>query len=154
MRPDPFDLDIYAMLIVITGLMISFQMLINRKLGVLADPIVISMWGGLVATLSLTPFIYDIWVPVATWPYMTLIALAIISALAQVFMVMGFARGTAGLLAPFTYSEIVSAVIVGLVFFGTWPDIMALAGIALIIASGIVVARAQGQLTLRRREKL
>jgi hypothetical protein len=29
-----------------------------------------------------------------------------------------------------------------------------LAGIALIIASGIVVARAQGQLTLRRREKL
>ena len=154
MRPDPFDLDIYAMLIVITGLMISFQMLINRKLGVLADPIVISMWGGLVATLSLTPFIYDIWVPVATWPYMTLIVLAIISALAQVFMVMGFARGTAGLLAPFTYSEIVSAVIVGLVFFGTWPDIMALAGIALIIASGIVVARAQGQLTLRRREKL
>jgi drug/metabolite transporter (DMT)-like permease len=154
MRPDPFDLDIYAMLIVITGLMISFQMLINRKLGVLADPIVISMWGGLVATLSLTPFIYDIWVPVAAWPYMTLIALAIISALAQVFMVMGFARGTAGLLAPFTYSEIVSAVIVGLVFFGTWPDIMALAGIALIIASGIVVARAQGQLTLRRREKL
>jgi drug/metabolite transporter (DMT)-like permease len=85
---------------------------------------------------------------------MTLVALAIISALAQVFMVMGFARGTAGLLAPFTYSEIVSAVIVGLVFFGTWPDIMALAGIALIIASGIVVARAQGQLTLRRREKL
>ena len=77
--------------------------------------------------------------------------LAIISALAQVFMVMGFALGTAGLLAPFTYSEIVSAVIIDL---GTWPDMIAMAGITMIIGSGVMVARSQGQLTLRRREKL
>ncbi len=154
MRPDPFNLDIYAMLIVMTGLMISFQMLINRKLGVIADPIVISLWGGLAATLSLTPFVYDVWIPVSDWPYMLLIILSIISALAQVFMVMAFTRGSAGLLAPFTYSEIVSAVVIGLVFFGTWPDILALSGIILIIASGILVARLQDKLTLRRREKL
>ena len=154
MRPDIFDLDIYALLIVMTGLMISFQMLMNRKLGVLADPIVISMWGGLAATVSLTPFVYHVWIPVVEWPYLTLIILAIISALAQVFMVMGFAMGTAGLLAPFTYSEIVSAVIIGLIFFGTWPDMIAMAGIILIIGSGVMVARSQGQLTLRRREKL
>lgn len=154
MRPDLFDLDIHALLIVMTGLMVSFQMLINRKLGVLADPIVISMWGGLTATLALTPFLYNIWIPIAEWPYMMLIGLAIISALAQVFMVMGFARGEAGLLAPFTYSEIVSAVVIGLAFFGTWPDMLALTGIILIIISGIMVAHSQDQLTLRRREKL
>ncbi|NBR38685.1 MAG: DMT family transporter [Alphaproteobacteria bacterium] len=154
MRPDPFDLDTNAMLIVFSGVMVSIQMIINRKLGVSVDPIVMSMWGGMAAMICLIPFLPAVWVSPLDWPLGTLALLAIISALAQTLMIMALARATAGSLAPFTYFEIVSGICLGLIMFGTWPDPLAWAGMMLIIISGIIVAKAQGQLVLRRREKV
>ncbi|MDA0307708.1 MAG: DMT family transporter [Candidatus Puniceispirillales bacterium] len=154
MRPDPFDLDTNAMLIVLSGVMVSIQMIINRKLGVSVDPIVMSMWGGMAAMICLIPFLPAVWVSPLDWPLGTLALLAIISALAQTLMIMALARATAGSLAPFTYFEIVSGICLGLIMFGTWPDPLAWAGMMLIIISGIIVAKAQGQLVLRRREKV
>jgi len=154
MRPDPFDLDTNAMLIVLAGVMVSMQMIINRKLGVSVDPIVMSMWGGMAAMICLIPFLPAVWVSPLDWPLGTLALLAIISALAQTLMIMALARATAGSLAPFTYFEIVSGICLGLIMFGTWPDPLAWAGMMLIIISGIIVAKAQGQLVLRRREKV
>ena len=154
MRPDPFDLDAHAMMIVLSGVMVSMQMIINRKLGVSVDPIVMSMWGGMTATICLIPFLPAVWISPLHWPLGTLALLAVISALAQTLMVMALARATAGSLAPFTYFEIVSGICLGLIMFGTWPDPLAWAGMILIIISGIMVAKAQGQLVLRRREKV
>ena len=42
------------MFILFTGMMVALQMLFNRKLGVLSDPVVVSMWGALAATGGLT----------------------------------------------------------------------------------------------------
>ncbi len=154
MRPDPFGLDAHAMMIVLSGVMVSMQMMINRKLGVAVDPIVMSMWGGMAASISLIPFLPAVWVPPLHWPLGMLALLAVISALAQTLMIMALARATAGSLAPFTYSEIVSGICLGLIMFGTWPDPLAWAGMIFIISSGVMVARAQGQLVLRRREKM
>jgi drug/metabolite transporter (DMT)-like permease len=70
-------------------------------------------------------------------------------------MIMAFARAPASELAPFTYSEIVSAVLIGLIMFGTLPDLLSWAGIALIILSGVIVARVQaGRLVFRRQPKI
>ena len=52
-----------------------------------------------------------------------------------------FARAPAAFLAPFTYLEIVVAVPIGQVMFGTLPDAVAILGMVLIIAAGLVVAR-------------
>ena len=59
-RPDMSGLDPAAMFILFTGMMVALQMLFNRKLGVLSDPVVVSMWGALAATGGLTlmlPFV-------------------------------------------------------------------------------------------------
>ena len=42
-RPDMSGLDPAAMFILFTGTMVALQMLFNRKLGVLSDPVVVSM---------------------------------------------------------------------------------------------------------------
>jgi drug/metabolite transporter (DMT)-like permease len=60
----------------------------------------------------------------------------------QTMLVFAFAHTDASTLAPFTYSEIVSAVVFGFLFFGTLPTALSWAGIALITLSGIYVARA------------
>ena len=152
-RPDLTGNDPAAMFILFTGTMVALQMLFNRKLGVLSDPVVVSLWGALAATaaLSLTaPFVWR----VPTADQMLLIAaLVVLTALSQTLMITAMSMASADKIAPFTYFEIIAAVIFGLAIFGTLPDTLAWVGMALIITSGIVVKRLPGVLKLRRREK-
>ena len=56
-----------------------------------------------------------------------------------------FRFASAAALAPFTYSQIIFAGVVGLVAFGHTPDLGAIVGMAIIIASGLVMAYVQGR---------
>lgn len=80
-------------------------------------------------------------------------ALAVLTALSQTLMITAMSMASADRIAPFTYFEIIAAVIIGLGMFGTLPDMVAWLGMALIITSGTVVKRLPGVLKLRRREK-
>ena len=66
-----------------------------------------------------------------------------------------FADSDASTLAPFTYIEIVAAVAFGYLFFSTLPSFLSWIGIALIVGSGIYVARTR-QITIfaRRAPKI
>jgi drug/metabolite transporter (DMT)-like permease len=130
-------------------------MLLNRKLGVLADPTVISMWGALAAAGALTLTLPFVWEPITAAQLGILALTALTGAISHTLMIMAFARAPASNLAPFTYSEIVSAVLIGFIMFGTLPDLISWSGIGLITLSGIIVARAQaGRLVLRRQPKI
>ena len=54
-----------------------------------------------------------------------------------------FARSPAAELAPFTYSEIVAGIGIGFVIFGSLPSLLSWFGIAIVILSGVLVARSQ-----------
>jgi drug/metabolite transporter (DMT)-like permease len=54
-------------------------------------------------------------------------------------------KSTLSVAAPFVYLQIVFAVIIGLVFFGHWPDNMTLLGTALIAVGGTVSAGLNGK---------
>jgi drug/metabolite transporter (DMT)-like permease len=64
---------------------------------------------------------------------------------AQSLVIRAYTLAPAGLLAPFTYAQIIAAVLVGLVVFGAVPDLATFAGIGLIIASGVYVMRTRGR---------
>lgn len=153
-RPAFGNLDIHALFVLCTGCLVAAQMLMNRKLGVLSDPAVISMWGALIAALVLLTALPLVWIPVNLWQLGILALMAFVSAASQTMMILAFSRAPASDLAPFTYSEIVSAVLIGLVMFGTLPDALSWGGMGLIILSGVVVARAQGRMVLRRQPKI
>jgi len=69
-----------------------------------------------------------------------LIGMGLIASVGHLFVVMAFARASAATLAPLQYLEIVSATLLGLYFFGDFPDLIAWTGVAVIIGSGIFVA--------------
>lgn len=58
------------------------------------------------------------------------------SAIGNLLLVLASRRAEASVIAPFIYSQIVIATLLGLVVFGEWPDGVALAGLAVILASG------------------
>ena len=153
MRPDPAALEIGALFILVTGATVAVQMLLNRKLGSESNPLVVSMRGAVVAALALSLALPFAW-QVPTSDQMMLIgAVGALSALSNTLMIVAMARAPAGQIAPFTYFEIIAAIIIGMVMFGTLPDALSWAGMALIAISGIAVKRFPGALKLRRREK-
>jgi len=152
-RPDPAALDLGALFIGFTGLTVAVQMLLNRKLGTESDPILVSTWGAVVATLALSLALPFTWQVPGREAMLLVGAVGALSALSHTLMVVAMARAPAEAIAPFTYLEIVAAIVIGMVMFGTLPDAVAWGGMALIAVSGIAVKRLPGVLKLRRREK-
>ena len=55
------------------------------------------------------------------------------------FIFLSFRTGATGAVAPFYYMFSVWAVLSGIVVFGTIPNPLAIAGIALILSSGVLI---------------
>lgn len=66
-----------------------------------------------------------------------LIGSGLFSALANLFLVMAYARERAAVLAPLIYLQLPSAALIGWAAFGDLPDAPAAAGLALIVFAGL-----------------
>ncbi|MDB5361877.1 MAG: conserved rane protein of unknown function [Rhodospirillales bacterium] len=102
---------------------------------------------GFVVVSVMLPFVWVVpsWQAVAIGGFM-----ASVSTAAQWLVVMGYRRANASVLAPFSYTQLVWASFAGYFLFSMVPDLMTLAGAAVIIASGLytvhrerIVARQQ-----------
>lgn len=54
-----------------------------------------------------------------------------------IFSVNAMRQGEIGFVAPFRYTSLVAALILGLVVFGDWPDQLTLIGAAIVVATGL-----------------
>ena len=84
------------------------------------------------------------------WPqpgdWLLLIALGPLGAGAQAMIITAFKVGEASFVAPFEYTRLLLAWLIGLVFFAERPDLLTLAGAALIVASTLYIARREARL--------
>ena len=141
MRPEFNQINIGTVYVFVCAMIISVQLALNRKLGAVSPPLITAFLGAVCATVALTFLLPGSWqpIPAESWPYIVLLIFS--GAVNQILLVYAFAYADASTLAPFTYSEIVSAVIFGYIFFGTLPTALSWVGIFLISAGGIYVAR-------------
>lgn len=142
MRPSFTNLDTAALLILLCGTMVAIHLLFNRKLAPLANPLITSMWGALIAMICLSVTLPFVWQTPNVEQLKLMAAIAGTSAVSQSMTLYAFARAPASSLAPFTYMEIVSAIVIGWALFATVPDAISWAGMGLIVASGLIVAQA------------
>jgi S-adenosylmethionine uptake transporter len=75
--------------------------------------------------------------------------MGLLAALSHQMINNAFARAEAGVLAPLQYLEIFSATLIGLFFFGDFPDRLTWAGTAIIIGAGIYVFHRERRLARR-----
>jgi len=68
-----------------------------------------------------------------------LAAIGLIASVGHLLVVIAVNRAPTSLLAPFGYSEIIAATLLGLWVFGEWPDMLSWLGIVVIILSGVYV---------------
>jgi drug/metabolite transporter (DMT)-like permease len=90
------------------------------------------------------------WVAPTAAQWLLLAGTGLVSAAAQVMMTEGYRRGEASLLAPFEYSAIIWTTLTGALVWTELPDGWDLAGIAVLVASGLYIWQREVALGLRR----
>ena len=83
------------------------------------------------------------WVMQEQWVVPDLTEMALIAGAALCLMagyvaaVSGMRTGDIGFVAPFRYTSLLVALILGLALFGEWPDVLTLLGAAIVVATGL-----------------
>ena len=76
-------------------------------------------------------------VPALTAPLAGLIGISALgSAFGNLLLVLANRQAEASVIAPFIYSQIIIATVLGYLVFGEWPDALALVGLAVIVIAG------------------
>lgn len=91
--------------------------------------------GGCLAGLVLAPF--ETWRPWTHTPAIALIGAALLVSAANFLLIIASRGVDLSAVAPFRYSAVVFAILLGVSVFGDVPNQMALAGMGVIVASGV-----------------
>jgi drug/metabolite transporter (DMT)-like permease len=81
-----------------------------------------------------------------------LIALGVLGGVGHIFLTESYRHAAASVIAPFDYSSMLWALLLGYWFFGEVPSALVLIGAAIVILSGLFVIWRERQLGLRHRE--
>lgn len=151
MRPEFDQINTGNFYIFACAVIVSIQLALNRKLSIVSPPIVTAFAGAVCAALVLTLLLPGSWKPIPDDAWWYIGVLVVSGSINQTLLVFAFAHADASTLAPFTYFEIVSAVIFGFLFFGTLPTMLSWVGIFLITVGGLYVSRALRVKNISRR---
>ena len=129
----------------------ALSMITIRRMGHAGESnAAIVLWFALGATLVSSLVALPAWVAPSPVQWAMLAGTGILSALAQVMMTEAYRRGEATLLAPFEYSAILWTTLLGGLLWAELPDGWDLAGIAVLVGSGLYIWRREVVLGLRR----
>lgn len=110
----------------------------------------IVFWFSVTATmLSLVTLPFG-WVIPSGMDAALLVASGLLGGLGQILLTSAYRYADASLVAPFDYSSILFAIVLGLVFFGERPVATVLWGAGIVIAAGVMIIWREGQLGLKR----
>ena len=122
------------------GFSYSFYALSTRKLAGIDPPIVTLFFTGLIGLVVTSVLLPFAWVAPQTGDWMLMAVMGVVSAAGHYCVILASESAPTPLLAPLAYVEIISATLLGYFIFADLPDRMTWIGIAIIVASGIVIA--------------
>ena len=146
-RPTPSTFTIYEVLALGIVFILAFRDLITKRIPDHIPTFIIALANAsCVALGGLAYGLYQGFQGVALWQFGLLAAAAVLLATGYMFMVATLRLGDLSGTAPFRYSNVLFAIILGMVFFGEFPDALSYAGMGLIIAAGIYAAHREATL--------
>jgi drug/metabolite transporter (DMT)-like permease len=117
----------------------AFGLVLTRRISSDAPPLTTLLYTTAVAFLVLSGFLPWVWQPFDGRALVLVATMGVLSTAGQYFLLMGYMRGPASLLAPFSYTQIISSTFWGAVLFDTMPGASTWIGAAVVAASGLYV---------------
>ena len=122
-----------------TGFMYGFYLIVTRKLSNVDNPLLTLLFTGIVGAFLGSFAIPFYWVMPSSDQWFFLFLIGFFASIGHLFLILSLKLADASKLAPFGYFEILPNVIIGFYFFNNLPDIFHLAGLVLIIGSGVYI---------------
>jgi S-adenosylmethionine uptake transporter len=141
LRPNIADDQLLAAAIGLTaGAMSAVAMMQIRQLGRVgeAEWRTVFLFSCFVCITSIAGFGLLGWQALDPEAWLTLVGVGVFGLVGQLAMTRAFGQGSALLTAALQYSTIIFAAVLGIVFWNEVPDVVAWAGMAFIIASGLL----------------
>jgi len=133
----------YSLVCLLSTVFLAVRDLVTRRVHVAIPSILITL-SNTVAVMLLAGVlsVFEGWRPLRPFELAMLAVAAVFLATAYFLVVTGTRHGDLSLIAPFRYTALLFATVLGYAVWGDTPNALAWSGIALVIASGIYVLRA------------
>jgi drug/metabolite transporter (DMT)-like permease len=150
-RPAPQTFSIYEMLALGIVLLAAVRDIMTRRIPAKVPSLIVAFANALFVTAG--GFVLGViqgFIGLELWQLGCLTAASLFLGLGYVFMVMTLRLGEIAVSAPFRYVNVLFSIFSGVVVFGEIPDLWALAGMALIVASGLYTIHRERMIRRRR----
>jgi len=137
-RPGPDGFSIYALYALVAVVCVTARDLITRRMSSEVPSMVVTLATSLTITLAAgAASVFQGWVPVAAPTGLLIGSAAIFVLLGYLFSVMVMRVGEVGFVAPFRYTSLIWALLLGWAVFGDWPDRVTMLGAGLVVGAGL-----------------
>ena len=137
-QPGTDGFSIYSVLGIAAVIAVTVRDLAARKLTATVPSILVALVAAVgVTALALVAGTGEIWVMPSAKAALQLAAAAGCLAVGYIAAVTAMRGGDIGFVAPFRYTSLLVALILGLVFFGEWPNWLTLLGALIVVGTGL-----------------
>ena len=140
-RPGFVEINLASIAALGTGVMYGFYLIITRKLSKSDNPLLTLLLTGVVGAIIISFVMPFVWVKPNFNQWSIMAAIGIFACLGHFFLILSLKYADASKLAPFSYFEIITNIIIGYYFFSDFPDNWTFFGLFIIVFSGIYISR-------------
>ena len=140
-RPGFVEINLASLAALGTGVMYGFYLIITRKLSSSDNPLLTLLLTGVVGAIIISFVMPFVWIKPTLNQWSMMAAIGIFACIGHLFIILSLKYADASKLAPFSYFEIVTNIIIGYYFFSDFPDKWTFLGLFIIILSGIYISR-------------
>ena len=140
-RPGFLEINLASLAALGTGIMYGFYLIITRKLSTSDNPLLTLLLTGVVGAIIATTFMPFVWVSPTFNQWSIMAAIGLFACIGHLFIILSLKFADASKLAPLSYFEIVTNIIIAYYFFGDFPDSWTFLGLFIIVFSGIYISR-------------
>ena len=140
-RPGFVEINLASIAALVTGIMYGFYLIITRKLSTSDNPLLTLLLTGVVGAIIITTVMPFVWVKPTLNQWYIMAAIGVFACIGHLFLILSLKYADASKLAPFSYFEIITNIIIGYYFFSDFPDNWTFLGLFIIVISGIYIYR-------------
>ena len=140
-RPGFVEINLASLAALGTGVMYGFYLIITRKLSTSDNPLLTLLLTGVVGAVIITCVMPFVWVTPSLNQWSMMAAIGVFACIGHLFLILSLKYADASKLAPFSYFEIITNIIIGYYFFSDFPDNWTFLGLFIIVLSGIYISR-------------
>ena len=140
-RPGFVEINLASLAALGTGVMYGFYLIITRKLSSSDNPLLTLLLTGVVGAIIISFVMPFVWIKPTLNQWSMMAAIGVFACVGHLFIILSLKYADASKLAPFSYFEIVTNIIIGYYIFSDFPDKWTFLGLFIIVMSGIYISR-------------